>query len=49
MKPMLKYRGGKSRELEEIKKFIPSFEGKYIDMFLLKNEQKSTLYITQSA
>ncbi len=33
MKPMLKYRGGKSRELSEIKKYIPSFEGIYIEPF----------------
>ena len=33
MKPMLKYRGGKSRELSEIKKYIPSFEGRYIEPF----------------
>lgn len=33
MKPMLKYRGGKSRELHEIKKFIPTFKGRYIEPF----------------
>jgi len=33
MKPMLKYRGGKSRELSEIKKYIPFFEGRYIEPF----------------
>lgn len=33
MKPMLKYRGGKSRELDEIKKYIPSYKGKYIEAF----------------
>lgn len=34
MKPMLKYRGGKSSELTEIKKFIPQYTGKYIEPFL---------------
>lgn len=34
MKPMLKYRGGKTRELLEIKKFIPKYDGKYIEPFL---------------
>ncbi|MGC6323971.1 DNA adenine methylase [Pasteurella multocida] len=33
MKPMLKYRGGKSRELSEIKKYIPFFEGRYLEPF----------------
>lgn len=33
MKPMLKYRGGKSSELTEIKKFLPSFKGRYIEAF----------------
>ena len=33
MKPMLKYRGGKSKELEEIKKFIPEYSGRYIEPF----------------
>lgn len=33
MKPMLKYRGGKSSELAEIKKFLPSFKGRYIEAF----------------
>ncbi len=33
MKPMLKYRGGKSRELSDIKKYIPSFKGRYIEPF----------------
>ena len=33
MKPMLKYRGGKTKELVEIKKFIPKYEGKYIEPF----------------
>ena len=33
MKPMLKYRGGKSKELPEIKKFIPEFKGRYIEPF----------------
>lgn len=33
MKPMLKYRGGKSQEIKEIIKFIPEYEGKYIEPF----------------
>lgn len=33
MKPLLKYRGGKTRELSEIKKYIPSFTGRYIEPF----------------
>ena len=33
MKPMLKYAGGKSKEIEVIKKFIPEFSGKYIEPF----------------
>lgn len=34
MKPILKYRGGKSKELSEILPFIPSFTGRYIEPFL---------------
>lgn len=34
MKPMIKYAGGKSGEIEVIKKFIPEFSGKYIEPFL---------------
>lgn len=30
---MLKYRGGKSRELVEIKNFIPDYKGRYIEPF----------------
>ena len=33
MKPMIKYRGGKSREIKEIIKFIPEYKGKYIEPF----------------
>ncbi|HNV49850.1 MAG: Dam family site-specific DNA-(adenine-N6)-methyltransferase [Bacteroidales bacterium] len=33
MKPLLKYRGGKSKEISNIKKHIPSFKGKYIEPF----------------
>ena len=34
LKPVLKYVGGKSRELSEIKKYLPEFSGKYIEPFL---------------
>ena len=34
MKPMIKYAGGKSREIEVIKRFIPEYKGKYIEPFL---------------
>lgn len=34
MKPMIKYAGGKSREIEVIKKFIPEYKGRYIEPFL---------------
>ncbi len=33
MKPMLKYRGGKSKEIPQITPFIPSYTGKYIEPF----------------
>lgn len=33
MKPILKYPGGKRKELNIIKKFIPQYEGKYIEPF----------------
>ena len=33
MKPMIKHRGGKSREIKEIIKFIPEYKGKYIEPF----------------
>jgi len=33
MKPLLKYRGGKSRELSRILPLIPPFEGRYIEPF----------------
>ncbi|WGE33136.1 Dam family site-specific DNA-(adenine-N6)-methyltransferase [Actinobacillus genomosp. 1] len=33
MKPILKYRGGKSKELPEILPFIPKFSGRYIEPF----------------
>lgn len=34
MKPIIKYPGGKRRELDEIKKHIPSFNGRYIEPFV---------------
>ena len=34
MKPMIKYAGGKSREIEIIKKIIPEYKGRYIEPFL---------------
>lgn len=34
MKPMIKYRGGKSKEIPHIMKHIPNFDGKYIEPFL---------------
>lgn len=33
MKPLVKYRGGKSREIPHILKHIPEYEGKYIEPF----------------
>ena len=33
MKPLIKYRGGKSREIPNIKKHIPQFSGRYIEPF----------------
>ncbi len=33
MKPLVKYRGGKSKEIPHIIKHIPEFEGKYIEPF----------------
>lgn len=33
MKPLVKYRGGKSREIPHIEKHIPDFNGKYIEPF----------------
>ena len=33
MKPMIKYAGGKSREIEVIKRFIPEYTGRYIEPF----------------
>lgn len=33
MKPLLKYRGGKSKEIPQIIKHIPKFKGKYIEPF----------------
>lgn len=33
MKPLVKYRGGKSREIPHILKHIPKYEGKYIEPF----------------
>ncbi len=34
MKPMIKYRGGKSKEIPNIIKHIPQFTGRYIEPFL---------------
>jgi len=34
MKPLLKYRGGKSRELSEFRRFIPKEFDKYLEPFL---------------
>ena len=34
MKPLIKYRGGKSKEIPNIQKHIPQFSGKYIEPFL---------------
>ena len=34
MKPLIKYRGGKSKEIPNIKKHIPQFSGRYIEPFL---------------
>lgn len=33
MKPLVKYRGGKSKEIPHLIKHIPSFEGRYIEPF----------------
>lgn len=33
MKPLIKYRGGKSKEIPNIKKHIPQFSGRYIEPF----------------
>lgn len=33
MKPLLKYRGGKSKEIQYIEKHIPKFKGRYIEPF----------------
>ena len=33
MKPLIKYRGGKSKEIPNIKKHIPQFKGRYIEPF----------------
>lgn len=33
MKPIIKYAGGKSKEIEIIKKFLPVYSGKYIEPF----------------
>ena len=33
MRPMLKYPGGKSKEIQEFIKYIPYFDGKYIEPF----------------
>ena len=33
MKPIVKYRGGKSKEIPMIEKHIPEFSGRYIEPF----------------
>lgn len=33
MKPLVKYRGGKSKEILHIEKHIPDFSGRYIEPF----------------
>lgn len=33
MKPLIKYRGGKSKEIPNIQKHIPQFSGRYIEPF----------------
>jgi len=33
MKPLIKYRGGKSKEISYIEKHIPNFNGRYIEPF----------------
>ncbi|MBF6652939.1 DNA methyltransferase [Flavobacterium columnare] len=33
MKPLLKYRGGKSKEIPHLEKHIPQFDGRYIEPF----------------
>lgn len=33
MKPIIKYRGGKSKEIPMIEKHIPEFSGRYIEPF----------------
>jgi len=33
MKPLIKYRGGKSKEIPHLEKHIPKFEGRYIEPF----------------
>ena len=33
MKPLIKYRGGKSKEIPNIQKHIPQFSGKYMEPF----------------
>lgn len=34
MKPMIKYRGGKSKEINHFLKYIPKYSGRYIEPFL---------------
>ncbi|MDR1517363.1 MAG: DNA adenine methylase, partial [Dysgonamonadaceae bacterium] len=33
MKPLIKYRGGKSNEIPNIEKHIPKYKGRYIEPF----------------
>jgi DNA adenine methylase len=34
MKPLVKYRGGKSNEIPNIERHIPYYKGRYIEPFL---------------
>lgn len=34
MKPILKYRGGKSKELSMLLPYVPAFAGRYIEPFM---------------
>lgn len=34
MKPIIKYRGGKSKEIPQIIQYMPQFDGRYIEPFL---------------
>lgn len=47
MKPLIKYRGGKSKEIPNIEKQIPQFNGRYIEPFLVSKEHSNLLAHTQ--